>query len=136
MATVQVEVELDASAGEVWAVIGDFGAATDLAPGFVEACTLDGDERIVTFASGFVAREKLVTLDADRRRLVYSARGGRAEHHNAVVEVIARDCGGSVLRWTTDILPDALAPLLAGMMEEGAAAMSCRFASQPVEAAA
>jgi carbon monoxide dehydrogenase subunit G len=136
MATVQVEVELDASAAGVWAVIGDFGAAADLAPGFVTACTLKGDERSVTFASGFAAREKLVTLDDDLRRLVYSARGGRAEHHNAAVEVIARDSGGSVLRWTADILPDPLAPFLKGMMEEGAAAMSRRFASQPREAAA
>ena len=132
MATARVEVELDSEAGAVWAVVGDFAAAADLAPGFVTDCTLEGDERIVAFASGFVAREKLLALESDRRRLVYSARGGRAEHHQAVMEVVGRP-SGSLLRWTADVLPDSLAPFLQGMMEQGAAAMSRRFASQPAE---
>jgi carbon monoxide dehydrogenase subunit G len=136
MATVQVEIELDANAAEAWALIGDYGAAADLAPGFVTECRREGDERVVTFASGFVAREKLVTLDADRRRLVYSARGGRADHHNSVMELLGGDTGGGRLRWTTDILPDALAPFVETMMAEGGAAISRRFASRPAEAAA
>ncbi|MEO7178855.1 MAG: SRPBCC family protein [Allosphingosinicella sp.] len=136
MATVQVETVLEACAAEAWALVGDYGAAAELAPGFATACRLDGDDRIVTFASGVVARERLVTLDPDRRRLVYSGRSGRADHHNAVMEVIALDGGRSLLRWTTDILPDALAPLVGGMMEDGAAAISRRFASQPVEVSA
>ncbi|MEA3011293.1 MAG: hypothetical protein QOJ91_2985 [Sphingomonadales bacterium] len=136
MATVQLEIRLDAESAEVWALVGDYGAAGELAPGFAAACTLDGDDRIVTFASGVVVREHLVTLDPDRRRLVYSARGGRAEHHNAVMEVVALDGGRSLLKWTTDVLPDALAPFVAGMMEDGAAAISRRFASQPEAASA
>lgn len=136
MATVQVEIELAADAADAWALIGDYGAAADLAPGFVTGCSLEGDDRIVTFASGFVVREKLVTLDPVRRRLVYSARGGRTEHHNAAMEVAARESGGSLLRWTADVLPDSLAPFVEGLMTQGAAAISRRFASNAAEAAA
>jgi hypothetical protein len=52
------------------------------------------------------------------------------------MEIVARSDGGSLLRWTADILPEALAPFLQSMMEEGAAAISRRFAARAVQVAA
>ncbi|HEX8241409.1 MAG TPA: SRPBCC family protein [Allosphingosinicella sp.] len=136
MATAEVQIELGVDAAEAWRVIGDFGAARDLAPGFVESCELRGEERIIAFRSGLVARERLVALDPERRRLVYSARGGKAEHHNAAMEVIDRGPGRCALRWTTDLLPDALSPFVQDMMEQGAAAIARGVEARTGEAAA
>ena len=51
----------------------DFGAVHQrVAPGFVTATRLDGDDRVVTFFTGAEARERLVSVDDARRRLVYT----------------------------------------------------------------
>ena len=60
MASVHNDVPLPAPARDVWDAVRDFGALPQrLVPGFVTACQLDGDARIVTFANGSVAREVL-----------------------------------------------------------------------------
>lgn len=58
MASIHNDIPLNASARDVWDAVRDFGSLHErLAPGFVTACALDGDARIVTFANGSVARE-------------------------------------------------------------------------------
>ena len=53
--------------------------------------------RIVRFASGAHARETMVTVDDERRRLVWSIRGETVRHHNGVlrVEAVHGGCGES-----------------------------------------
>ena len=73
MASIHKDIPIDASPDDVWDAMRDFGALhTRLVPGFVTDTKLDGDARIVTFASGNVARELLVGCDDDRRRLAYA----------------------------------------------------------------
>ena len=57
------------------------------------------------------------------RRLVYTVRGGKAEHHNAAAQVLAAGASASRFVWTTDVLPDTLAPYIGEMMDRGAAVM-------------
>jgi hypothetical protein len=99
-----------------------------VAPGFVTDSVATGGDRLVTFANGARARERLVSCDPDRRRLVYSVVEGSAglTHHQAAVEVLDPDDGGTGARiaWTTDLLPDELAPTIAAMMDEGTAAIA------------
>jgi carbon monoxide dehydrogenase subunit G len=125
MATVTREFEVPLPAAAVWAKLRDFTGLQDLAGGFVTACVgeEDGAVRRVTFFNGMEVRERLVTLDEDARRIVYTAVGGRAFHHNASAQVL--ELGGQRCRfvWTTDLLPDALAPAIAAMMDRGAQAM-------------
>ena len=46
-------------------------------------------------------------------------------HHQASVEVVDGAAGdGCRLRWTADVLPDAVAPVVDGMMAQGAAAIA------------
>lgn len=109
-----------------WDAIADFGALhTRLVPGFVDGCVLeeDGVVRHITFANGLQARERLVTRDAAERRLVYTAQGGRATHYNAAVQVSEDPAGGTRIEWRVDLLPDALAPAIEGMMDAGVQAM-------------
>ena len=123
MPLVQVDFELDLDPDGAWELFGDFSAPPRLAPGFVTNCTVDGDIRTVTFANGVVARERLVSLDPSRRQLAYTIVGGQSEHHHAVFKLLPLECGGTAVQWTADFLPDTLAPMFQGMMEEGARVM-------------
>jgi len=76
----------------------------------------------VTFANGMQLREPIITLDDEQQRLVWSAQGGATTHYNAALQVIADGAASRVL-WTSDFLPDSLAPTLSGMQDQGLAAM-------------
>ena len=119
MASIHKEISLVASPAAVWDVVRDIGAVhTRFAPGFVVDTTMDGDDRIVTFANGFVAREVIVDVDTERRRLAYSVRSERISHHNASFQVVAEG-KGSRLVWIADVLPKAAAETVGAMMEDG-----------------
>lgn len=125
MATIRQEFTVASSADAVWEVFEDVGAVhTRLAPGFVTDTVLEEGARVVTFANGFVARERIVTIDAPGRRLVYAVTGSPGlTHHNGVFEVRPEGAGCRVT-WTADLLPDAAAAQIGPMMEAGAAAMA------------
>jgi len=119
MASIHKEVRLTATPSAVWDVVRDVGAVhTRFAPGFVTDTVMDGPDRIVTFANGFVAREVIVDIDDALRRLAYSVRSERLSHHNASFQVCA-DGAGSRLVWIADVLPDAAAANIAAMMDDG-----------------
>lgn len=123
MGTAYLEFTLPIDADAAWTKISDFGGAHRLAPGFIADCSLDeSGARLVRFANGMEARERLVSSDPARRRIVYTAIGGPAEHHNAAMQIISESNGARVL-WTTDILPDAFGPHIQKLMEEAAAAI-------------
>jgi hypothetical protein len=121
MATIRKEIPLRATPDHVWDVIRDVGAIhTRLAPGFVVDTRLEEGARIVSFANGVVARELIVTLDDDSRRLAYAVVGGTASHHNASFQVFPGAHGGTLLVWMTDLLPNTAAPAFTNMIEAGA----------------
>ena len=126
MATLRKTIDVAAAPAAAWSAVREFGALhTRLVPGFVKDCVLeqDGAVRLLTFGNGMQVRERLVTRDDAARRLVYTTEGGNASHYNAVVEVLERDGGGSLVVWTVDLLPDSIAPAIDGMMGTGAQAM-------------
>ncbi len=121
MATNRRELPLDASIDKVWAAVRDFGQVhTKVAPGFLTDLKMDGTDRVVTFFNGMVARERLVTLDDEARRLVYCIPEGRASHYSAAIQILPQSGGKCRLVWTIDLLPDELAPAVAGMMDHAA----------------
>ena len=121
MASIIKQIDIDAPAEAVWDAVADFGAVhRRFAPGFVVDTRLEPGARVVTFANGLVARELFVSSDAEQRRLVYSVRNpDRFDHHNGAFQVADLGQGRSRLTWTADLLPDAMAPTVAGMMDEG-----------------
>lgn len=119
MATIHKEISVKASPDRVWAAVRDVGAVHErLAPGVVVNTQLENDARVITFANGFVVKETFVTIDDKARRFVYAATGGRATHHNSSVQVFPETGGGSRLVWITDLLPDEMAPLVSGLVEQ------------------
>ncbi len=121
MASIIQSIEIDAPAADVWDAVADFGAVhRRFAPGFVVDTKLEPGARIVTFANGLVARELFISSDDTRRRLVYSVRNPeRFDHHNGAFQVDDLGARRCRLTWTADLLPDAMAPTVAGMMEQG-----------------
>ncbi|KJC42252.1 SRPBCC family protein [Bradyrhizobium sp. LTSP857] len=128
MASIHNDVPLNTPADKVWDAVRDFGALHErLAPGFVTACTRDGDARIVTFANGSVAREVLVDCDDARQRLVYAINSERLKHYSASVQVIAESEASCRLVWIIDMLPNELAPYVQGQTKEAVIAMHKAF---------
>jgi hypothetical protein len=125
MASIRREILLDVPAEYAWDALADIGALhTRLVAGFVTDCVLEGKgARLVTFANGMTARELIVDVDARERRIVWSAVGGRLSHHNASAQVCPDGPGRCRLVWIADLLPNELAPAIATMIEQGAAAM-------------
>lgn len=124
MASIHRQIELAASADFAWDAFRDIGAPhRRLARGFVTATVTEPGARTVTFANGLTARELLVDLCDQRRRLAYSIVGGRAMHHHAVFEVEPLGEDRCRVRWTTDVLPEDMREPFARMIEAGLAAL-------------
>jgi carbon monoxide dehydrogenase subunit G len=124
MATLRREIPLDVPVEKVWPAIRDFDHVhTRVAPGFLTAGRMDKGDRILTFFNGMVARERLVSADDEAHRLVYSVVEGQASHYNAAVEVVPEGKDRSRLVWTIDLLPNELAPVIGGMMDQATGVM-------------
>jgi hypothetical protein len=130
MASIRKEISVGASVDQVWSAIRDVGAIhTRLAPGFVVDTRLEPGARMVTFGNGMVVRELIVDLDDDARRLVWSARSERLNHHNASLQVFDGDAGGARIVWLADLLPNEAAGIVEGMIRQGMDSMQRTFAA-------
>ena len=124
MASIRKEILVDNCPDRVWDALRDVGALeTRVVPGFVTDTKLEDGARIVTFGNGTVARELIVDVDDDERRVVWSVVGGRFTHHNASVQVFDDGNGGSRLVWIADLLPNEIAGDIRAMIEQAARVM-------------
>lgn len=122
MASIIREVRIAARPETAWAALRDVGALhTRLVPGFVTDTRLEAGDRIVTFANGLVARERIVAVDDAARRVVWSVVDGAPTHHNGAAQVLPDGPRACRFVWIADLLPDALAPSIAAMMDQGLA---------------
>jgi carbon monoxide dehydrogenase subunit G len=132
MASIHQSVVIDVPPAQAWDALRDVGALhTRLVKGFVTDCRLEGETRIVTFANGLVAHERIVSVDDTKRRVAWSATGERLSHHNASAQVVDEAGGRSRLVWIADLLPHEMAPAIAGMIEQGLAAMKRTLEAAP-----
>jgi hypothetical protein len=131
MATIYKEVAIEAPAQQVWDAVRDVGAAhRRLVPGVLTDVQLEPGARVVTFASGLQVRELIVTVDDERRRFAYAV-VGRAQHHNASMQVIEQGPSRCTLVWITDVLPDEAAARMEALMDQGTAAMQAALGAPP-----
>ncbi|MFF4875350.1 SRPBCC family protein [Micromonospora sp. NPDC000668] len=137
MASIRKEIIIESSADKVWNVIRDFSAGPSrMAPGFVVDTRMEAASRVVTFADGTVARERLVSIDDVARRTVYSVVGDtiRPTHDNASMQVFDQGEARSRLVWIHDVLPDDLATSLDAAMEQGMTVIKQTLESQAAHA--
>lgn len=124
MATIKKVISTAAPADAAWSSLRDVGQLhTRLVPGFVTDTKLEPGARIVTFANGMVAREIIVTIDEDERRVVWSAVGGSLTHHNGSAQVSSNASGATTVVWIADFLPNEATATMDAMMDQGMAVM-------------
>ena len=124
MASIRRKITINRSAHQVWDALRDIGALhTRLVVGFVTDCKLENGSRIVTFANGMTVREAIIDVSDEKRRVAWSATGGRLTHHNASAQVFSAAPDSSEVVWVADLLPHELAPSIAEMIEQGLQAM-------------
>lgn len=124
MASLHKEILVEAPGELIWDAVRDVGALhTRLVPGFVKDTRLEGEVRVVTFGNGMVVREPIISVDDERRRLVWGAEGGRTTHYNAVMQVISEGPNRSRVTWTSDLLPHDMAEAIGKMQELGLATL-------------
>lgn len=123
MAFVQKEIVIQVCAQRVWDIIGDSAdGPVRMAPGFVIASRLkEPDQRIVTFVDGAVVHERLVDIDHQARRLVYSVVGGsmQPESDTSIMQVFADGDDRSRFVWSHQVQPDGLVETMSGAMDRG-----------------
>src|SRR3954467_11634774 len=131
MASIHREVRIHTNPEAAWDALRDVGALHQrLAPGFVTDVRLEEGARVVTFGNGLVARELIVDIDDEARRLAWSVVGGRMTHHNASAQVFPDGAGQSRFVWIADLLPHESAPGVAAMMEQGLAVIKRTLESE------
>ena len=127
MASIHKEITVAASPTQVWDAMRDVGALhTRLVPGFVVDCRVENGTRFVTFANGMTAKEIIVDVNDHDRRIAWSAAGGPLTHYHASAQVFSDGRGGRIV-WIADLLPNEMAPAIAGMIDQGLAAMKKVF---------
>ena len=134
MASIRKKILVQVPAADVWDAVADFGALhRRLVAGFVIDAHMDGDTRVVTFANGNVARERLVDCDEIARRLVYTISSERIAHYNASVQVFEHSADKCRLVWIVDVLPNELRTYISDQMNQAANAMQLTLhANQPL----
>jgi len=124
MASIRKEIVVESRPENVWAAVRDVGAVHErLAPGFVVDTRLEDGARVVTFANGLVARELIVDVDDEARRLASVVGSPRLTHHNASMQVFAEGEGRSRVVWIADLLPNEVARDIRALIEQGMAVM-------------
>lgn len=125
MSSIYKEITLSAPVDQVWDAVRDLGHAHQrLFPGVLTAVREEPGARVVTFADGRELRERILTVDDEHHRVAWTATGGPLVHHSASMQVSAAPGGGSRIVWITDVLPDAAAPMIAAIVDGGAAALT------------
>ena len=133
MASLIKQIDIDAPAALVWDAVRDFGALHQrLVPGFVtDARMVADDVREIAFFNGARARERLVSIDDEQRRLVYTVieSGLNGTHDNSSAQVIDSGSGTCRFVWIKDVLPDSIAPIIDGLMAQGIAVIKSTMES-------
>jgi len=116
MAKIRNEISIDKSAQDVWAILKKFGDNRDWSD-MLSNSELQGDIRICTLgenspAPGAILRERLIGSDDRLMRLEYTVVEAPfpVEFHNALIDVHPTPTG-SIVSWTTNVLPDELADM-------------------------
>lgn len=119
MSTLRSSILLDHKASDVWAIIRDTSRVSRWFPGITES-TGDEKQRRVVLGDGSAIIEDIVTLDDELRRMQYAAVGGDLpiERHLGTVDVLVIDDERSLVVYSTEITPDALAPAFHSAIDE------------------
>lgn len=111
MATIRHHAHIERSPEDVWKVVSDAGAISNWFPG-IDTSSAEGNTRRCSVGESELA-EEIVTVDDELRRFQYRISEGPmpVEFHLGTVDVLP-DGDGSLVIYSTEILPDSAKPLL------------------------
>lgn len=113
MATVRRETRIARSADDVWALVGEPSRLHEWFPGMV-ASTVDGSTRTITTATGIEMPEEILTIDPILRRFQYRLTSPIVRQHLGVIDVFDLGDDTSLVSYSTDAEPDAMALIIGG----------------------
>ena len=120
MASIQRDITVEIDPMRAWAALRRVHAAAELFAPVLTDSSVEGDVRTVTFANGMVARERIVDVDDDRHRLVYSALDVPGiSYHHASMQILDAGKGKSRFIWITDVLPAEAVASVEPLVEQG-----------------
>jgi hypothetical protein len=111
--SVRHQVRLAFAPDDIWALVGDPARLHEWFPG-IESCTVEGDQRIVITRSGLPMPEHLLTVDHTLRRLQYRITAPMFREHLGTIDVHDLGDGSSLVVYSTDADPAALALVIGG----------------------
>lgn len=123
MGSITKEIAVAVSADHAWSVLREVGQAHKAFAGVLTDCRLEGDARIVTFANGMVAKERIVDVDDAAMRFAYAVVEGAPTHHNASFQVFADGEDRCRIVWITDVLPNGFLEVADLLTEAGSAVL-------------
>ena len=124
MATIWWEEPVAAPAERAWSALRRIDLTHILFSPVLVDSELEGDIRTVTFANGLVVRERVITIDEQRRRIVYSVLGDMFEHHSASMTILPVDEANCRFIWISDFSPDERIEMVQPLVEQGSRALT------------
>ncbi len=119
MATCRSHIRIARSPDDVWGVVSEFTSVVDWMPNVADCTMKDADTRRVTMSTGGGADERLIHNDDRLRRQQYRVEGVPGiTYHQATIDVID-DPAGSLVVYSVDVEPAAMAPMLGQVYENG-----------------
>lgn len=117
MATIHKRFQLDTSLEQAWEKIRATDQVHSLFNMLVDA-TVNGDQRVCQTADGSELVERIITVDDDAKRIVYSITDSpfNFEFHSASWQVFEQD-GHTIFEWYTDLKPDPAAKVINQVIE-------------------
>ena len=124
MASIHIECPVGVSADTAWGALRRVGEPDRLFAPVLTAAELHGDTRTVHFQNGLVLHEKVLDVDAGRRRVAYSALDSPGlTYHHASMEILDEGPGRCRFVWVTDFLPEGAGSGLQPLIQAGADAL-------------
>lgn len=131
--SVRHQVRIGRPADDIWALVGDPTRLDEWFPG-IDSCTVDGDQRVIVTGSGLPMPEQLLTIDATQRRFQYRITSPLFKEHLGTIDVHDLEDGTSLVVYSTDANPAALALVIGGACRAALAHLAELMAPVPAVA--
>lgn len=105
--------QIAAPAERVWQLAGDATRLHEWFPGIVN-CTVEGNQRMITLASGITLPEEIMLCDNLQRRFQYRITAPMMTYHRGTIDVLDMGDDTCVAVYTTDCDPRTMALVIGG----------------------
>lgn len=120
-----------APADTVWQLAGDATRLHEWFPGIVD-CTVEGNQRTITLASGISLPEEILLCDDLQRRFQYRITAPMMTFHRGTIDVLDLGDDTCVAVYTTDCDPRTMALVIGGGTASALDALRARMESPAV----